>query len=426
MPDSADAPGVNPVAGQPALGKVGKYDLLKKIADGGMGSIYLGRNPVDGTVVAIKVMSAIYVSNPVLVKRFEQEFRVASRINHPNLVRALEYGETADSPYLVMEFIDGESLGAKVEREGPMEELAAIKIIAQVAQALHRVHKENLVHRDVKPDNILLEKTGVAKLTDLGLVKEKQSGDMNLTRSGRGLGTPNFMAPEQFRDAKNADPRCDIYSLGATFYTLVTGELPYKCANPLDAWMQKVQNELIAPKDLNPKISHRTDWAIRRAMNGDPAVRPANCREFIEDITGRTTRNTIEMPKPGPVAIDTWYLSYQDKLGSRQVVKGSTKSIRKSFRDGILEEPGKFRASRSNKGPFVELQNFPEFRDLAFQLPKPKPPKTQGEFSGPITDSLDETAPYKPLKKKVPLWIYLAISLIFLFGLILAIAVWLR
>src|SRR5262249_1895322 len=144
---------------------------------------------------------------------------------------SLDYGDNGDTPYLVMEFVEGESLGQKLEREGRMPEVDSIRIIAQVAQGLHRAHKNGLIHRDVKPDNILVTPDGVAKLADLGLVKEADT-DLNLTKTGRGLGTPHFMAPEQFRNAKNADVRCDIYSLGATLYMMVTGELPFKSNGP--------------------------------------------------------------------------------------------------------------------------------------------------------------------------------------------------
>src|SRR5207248_1264532 len=205
-----------------------------------------------------------------------------SRLDHPNIVRALDYGEWGSSPYLVMEFVEGESLGQRLERDGRLSEAEAIRILAQVAQGLHRAHKQNLVHRDVKPDNILVRSDGVAKLADLGLVKESES-DLNLTKTGRGLGTPHFMAPEQFRNAKNADTRCDIYSLGATLYQMVTGQLPFRSTGPLDAWMKKINNELTPPRKLVPTLSERIDWAILRAMSADPGRRPGSCREFVED-----------------------------------------------------------------------------------------------------------------------------------------------
>src|SRR5258708_3653923 len=267
---------------------IGNYDLLEKVAEGGMGSIYKGRHRETGQIVALKVMPSHMAGNAVLLKRFEQEFRAASLLDHPNIVRALDYGEAGSSPYLVMEFVDGESLGQKLERDGKMPETEAIKVIAQVAQGLHRAHKQGMIHRDVKPDNILVMPDGTAKLADLGLVKEVEA-DLNLTRTGRGLGTPHFMAPEQFRNAKNADARCDIYSLGATLYMMVTGDLPFKSNGPLDAWMKKIHNEITAPRRHTPALSERVDWAIRRAMSPDAQQRPECCQEFIEDLAGRCT-----------------------------------------------------------------------------------------------------------------------------------------
>jgi serine/threonine protein kinase len=224
---------------RPALEAVGNYDLVEKIAEGGMGAVYRARERATGKTVAIKIVSKHQTANPVVMKRFEQEYNAASILNHPNIVRALDYGYHGSLPYLVMEYVEGESLGVRLEREKSLPEAEAIRIIAQVAQGLHRAHKQGLVHRDVKPDNILLTANGQAKLADLGLVKEMEA-DLNLTRTGRGLGTPHFMAPEQFRNAKNADARCDIYSMAATLYMMVTGELPFKACNPLDAWMRKI------------------------------------------------------------------------------------------------------------------------------------------------------------------------------------------
>src|SRR5262245_34474454 len=311
---------------------VGDYDLLEKIAEGGMGAIYRGRHRQTGQVVAIKIMPQHMASNPVLLKRFEQEFRAASRLDHPNIVRALDYGDNGSTPYLVMELVEGESLGQKLEREGRMSETDAIRIIAMVAQGLHRAHKQNLIHRDVKPDNILIRADGVAKLADLGLVKETET-DLNLTKTGRGLGTPHFMAPEQFRNAKNADIRCDIYSLGATLYMMVTGELPFKSSGPLDAWMKKIQNDLVPPKQLAPELSDRVNWAILRAMSADAEQRPTSCREFIEDVTGKSTRKLQSTGGSASGVIDLWYLTYPDEEGVPHIVKGNTSAVRRTLKD---------------------------------------------------------------------------------------------
>src|SRR5262249_14803212 len=153
-----------------------------------------------------------------------------------------------NAAYLVLELVDGESLGARIERQGPLPEDEAVRLVVQIGQALEAVHKRGMVHRDVKPDNILLSSDGRARLTDLGLVKDAGT-ELNLTRTGRGLGTPHFMAPEQFRNAKQADPRYDVYGLAATLYMAVTGALPFAGCGPMDAYMRKLGEDLAPPRE---------------------------------------------------------------------------------------------------------------------------------------------------------------------------------
>jgi eukaryotic-like serine/threonine-protein kinase len=354
--------------------QIGDYDLLDKIAEGGMGAVYKGRHHATGEIVAIKVLPPATAKNPVLLKRFEMEYRAAAAMDHPNVVRAIDFCGTGTSPFLVMEYVDGESLGQKVDREGPMPEDQAIRLIAQVCQGLHRAHKQKMIHRDVKPDNILVTADGVAKLTDLGLVKDADN-EMNLTKTGRGLGTPNFMAPEQFRNAKNVDIRCDIYSLGATLYTLLTGETPFGKVGPLECWMRKQRNELVPPRELNPAVSERVQWAIQRSMSGDPEKRPSSCKEFVEDLTGVTLRPP---PPAGMTAVpvgDLWYLVYRDEDNETHTVKGTTEGIRRALKEGLLGDATNVRANRSKQGQFQALNAHPEFRDLVIRA-APVPTET--------------------------------------------------
>jgi serine/threonine protein kinase len=348
---------------RPSLDSIGNYDLIEKVAEGGMGTVYKGRHRETGQVVAIKVIAPHMVGNQVVLKRFQQEYNASRLLNHPNIVRALEFNNTTSTPYMVMEFVEGESLGSKLEREGKLSEAEAKKLIIQVAQGLYKAHKEKLIHRDVKPDNILITPDGQAKLTDLGLVKEVET-DLNLTRTGRGLGTPNFMSPEQFRNAKNADQRCDIYSLGATLYMMVTGEAPFKACSPLDSYMKKIENDLAPPRQLVPALSERIDWAIQRSMSADPETRPASCREFVEDLTGRSTRKMTAIDQSASGQKCVWYLVYQDDEGSTHTVKGTVAAIRRSLKEGVLGDASNVRACQTKKGRFEPLRSFAEFRDL--------------------------------------------------------------
>ncbi len=272
------------------LPTLGKYELLEEIAEGGMGTVYKGRHQDDGAIVAIKVIAPELAGNEVLLKRFELEYQTARKLDHPHIVRALDFGRHGTSTYLVMEYVDGPTLGARIEREGRIPEDDAIRIISQVGEALHEAHEHGILHRDVKPDNILITSAGQAKLTDLGLVKNLQA-DLGLTRPGRGLGTPNFMAPEQLRNAKGVDARCDVYALAATLYMAVTGELPFDTHGSVSAlFKKKFNNEIAQPRQVVPSLSARVDAAIRRAMSVDPGQRPASCREFVRELTAGASK----------------------------------------------------------------------------------------------------------------------------------------
>jgi serine/threonine protein kinase len=185
-----------------------------------------------------------------------------------------------------MEFVDGESLGDRIEREGPLPQPEAVRLIAQVARALDYAHEMGLIHRDVKPDNILISADGQARLTDFGLVKEL-TDDAELTRPGQGLGTVNFIAPEQLQNAKGIDRRCDVYALGATLYMAVTGRCPFAARTHAQVIRKKLANELSLARELRPGLSEHLDRVIRWAMHPDRGQRPMTCAEFCYELTDR-------------------------------------------------------------------------------------------------------------------------------------------
>jgi serine/threonine protein kinase len=351
---------------------LGNYNLLEQIGSGSMGTVYRACHWETKAVVAVKVMASRFSRNPVLLKRFEQEFRVASMLDHPNIVRALDYSVVnGDTPLLVMEYVEGESVGQKLDRVRRLPEEEAERIIVQVAHGLHRAHKQGLIHRDIKPDNIMVTPDGRAKILDLGLVKATDAG-AELTRTGAGLGTPNYMAPEQFRNAKNVNARCDIYSLAATLYHMITGEVPFGVADPLEILMRKLRNELPSVRELVPAISERTEWTIKRAMSADPEKRPASCREFAEDLIGHSTRDRA----PHPDEVAEWWMVFRNDKGQMLTATGTTRGLHRSLQEGQLGDVHAVRASRNKMGPFELLSSFPEFRDLVIG-PAPGPPLSE-------------------------------------------------
>ena len=314
---------------------IGGFHLESEIGRGGMGVVYRAVDD-SGGAVAVKILAPHLVNRPVIRQRFMKEADLAMRLEHPNLVRALAVGEEEGLLFIAMEFVDGESLAEYVARVGPLPEKAAIHIAVGVARALHKAHREGLVHRDVKPDNVLLSRQGHVKLADLGLVKDLDN-DLHLTKVDRGVGTPASMAPEQFRDAKFVDQRCDVYGLGYILYVAVSGKLPFEGNTSVDLFLKKRSEDYIRPEVHAPGISDRTSAVIVRCLSADPARRPETAREFVELLLGEKpiegqppARNPAVEPEPPlvrPPSRSTRVVS--DSLGEiGELAKQSTATTR--------------------------------------------------------------------------------------------------
>ena len=280
----------------------GPYEVLEIVGKGGMATVYRGRRRETGQIVAIKVMEPKFASNPVLVKRFEQEYAAAARLRHPNIIQVWDFAWEDGRPYLVMEFIDGENLGRRIARHGPLPESEAVPILLQVADGLHAAHQLQMIHRDVKTENVLLSKEGQAKLSDLGLIKDLNNGEP-LTRTRTCLGTIAFVAPEQFEDAKRAGVPADIYGLGATLYHALTGVLPFQGKRNLQILRKKIQNDFAPPSRHVPSLSPHVDAAICKALDACPEKRQASCREFMDSLVA--PRHPIAAPAPEPAPSDS-------------------------------------------------------------------------------------------------------------------------
>jgi serine/threonine protein kinase len=272
------------------------YELLDKINEGRTGSVYKGRSQATGQMVAIKIIKSEVARDATLLKRLKQEFRTASKLIHPNIVQALAFGHDESTTYLILELVEGESLWQRVARDGRLEEADALFISTQVAQGLYYAHQHGIIHRDVKPDNILLKPSGQAKLTDFGLVKNFAE-DLQLTGPSSVLGTPHFMAPEQYTNPKQVDLRADIYGLAASLYLAVTGHLPFEAPSGLETLKMQAKGELIAPREFVPALSEQMNRAICRAMKLDPAQRYPSCLAFLQDLRQRQKARDLTTPK---------------------------------------------------------------------------------------------------------------------------------
>lgn len=343
---------------------IGGYELLEFIGKGGMGTVYRGRSPA-GQIVAVKILSPQHVENDVLRTRFYLEAKLAMSIDHPNIVRAIEVDEDNGRHFLVMEYVEGESLHKRIQRDGKLPERDAIRFTVAVARALQRAHDERLIHRDVKPDNILVDKLGLAKLTDLGLAKKAEI-DLDLTRPGRGLGTPHFMAPEQFKNAKTVDHKTDIYALGASLYVMVTGRVPFKGDGPLDTFIKKSKNLYTPAEQLVPNLSKRTIKVITACMDVDPQNRPVSAGAIADYLEEKTRSLPLGDSLEVQVEEVVWFVRYLDANGRECKMRGPESTIQKQISRGQIDASA--HVSQSRSGPYQPIRTIPAFREALDSL----------------------------------------------------------
>ena len=262
----------------------GEFKLLQKLGEGGMGAVYKAQETLANRIVALKVLRQNLAGSSGFAERFDREARLAGSLNHPNIVACHSAGTTRGVQYLAMEFVDGDTLKARVKREGgKLPEAEALRIGREVANGLAHAHAKGLVHRDIKPDNILLGRDGAVKISDFGTAKSFMEED-SLSRTGTIVGTPYYISPEQVRADKNIDHRADLYALGGTLYHILTGKVPFDAPTSLDIMRRHLQDELENPADINPELSAGAVQIISKLMAKDPEERYQKASAVAEDI----------------------------------------------------------------------------------------------------------------------------------------------
>ena len=266
------APGSPPAAETDALAgrEVGGCRLERKLGQGGMGAVYRAHHRALDIPVAVKILPPEFArAHPDAVERFSNEARAAAKLQHPNIVGVLNVGTDAGLHFIVMQLVDGESLQKILDREGQLPVGKALGIARQIVEALRVAAEHRIVHRDIKPDNILIGRDGVARLADLGLAKTL-GADTALTASGSALGTPHYMAPEQAEDAKSADHRSDLYSVGCILYRMLCGRVPYEGSSLFAILRKHVEAPVPDPLQANPALPPALAAVIARLLAKSP------------------------------------------------------------------------------------------------------------------------------------------------------------
>ncbi len=260
------------------------YQIQKKIGAGAMAVVYRAKQLSLDRVVAVKVLPKRLSANIEFVERFQREGRAAAQLSHNNIVQAIDVGEAGGYHYFVMEYVEGNTVYDEISQGKVYTEPEAIAIVAQIAEALLHAHERGFIHRDVKPKNIMLTKDRVAKLADMGLAREASDLEAAMAEAGRAYGTPYYISPEQIRGEVNIDHRADLYSLGATFYHMVTGRVPYEAPTPSAVMHKHLKEPLTPPDHLNTSLTSGCGAMIEMMMAKNPDERYPSAREVLDDL----------------------------------------------------------------------------------------------------------------------------------------------
>jgi eukaryotic-like serine/threonine-protein kinase len=271
-----------------------RYVLAESLGSGGMAEVYLAHDEVLDRDVALKVLRSQYVRDEEFAERFRREARSAASLSHPNIVQVYDRGECEDGTcYIAMEYVSGGTLKKRIEEKGPFEPRKAAAVAAQIADALGEAHERGVIHRDIKPQNVLVTSSGDLKVTDFGIARAASAVTISVTNAV--FGTAGYISPEQAL-GEPVSPASDLYSLGVILYEMLTGELPYKADNPMAVCMKHVTEPLRPPRRLNPAIPEEMNALVVKLLAKDPAERYGSAAELLADL--ERVRDGL-LPAPG-------------------------------------------------------------------------------------------------------------------------------
>lgn len=303
------------------------YELIQKLGGGAMGVVYMARQLSMDRIVAVKLLRNRLSKDPVYIKRFVQEAKLAAKLSHNHIVQAIDVGESHGYYYFVMEYVEGATVGELLKKKGRYNETEALTIVTQVARALEHAASRKLIHRDIKPENIMITKEGVAKLADLGLARETTDKAAKVVESGLAIGTPYYISPEQARGRTDIDSRSDIYSLGATLYHMVTGQPPYSGVDAREVMLKHLTDPLVPPDHINTSLSDGLGLVVEKMLAKDRGDRYANPTDLLVDLeclaAGKPPKLAQEMLRQDTLAA----LSASDSDSDDEIPVSQPKSV---------------------------------------------------------------------------------------------------
>ncbi|MBS1348391.1 MAG: Stk1 family PASTA domain-containing Ser/Thr kinase, partial [Firmicutes bacterium] len=287
------------------IGKIfnNRYKIIEKLGSGGTSIVYRGQDLLLNRMVTVKILREEYASNADFVRRFRHEAQAVASLSHSNIVAVYDVGFEENMHYIVMEFVEGESLKDYIRRKGALPVPEACNIITQILAGVQHAHEHGIIHRDLKSHNILLSKDGRAKVTDFGIAVGMSDVTLTYNTSSRIMGSVHYISPEQVQ-GQAVTEKSDIYSVGVIFYEMLTGRLPFLGETPISIAMQHVQGELILPHQINPKVPMGISYVVMRAMRKNPDARYDNAENMAKAVRAAYSGESVVPEEPAAVFDD--------------------------------------------------------------------------------------------------------------------------
>jgi len=297
-----------PEDGKALIGRVfdDRYEVVRKLGSGGMADVYLANDRLLGRQVALKVLSGRYSHDAQFVERFRREASSAAGLNHPNIVQIYDRGEAEGTYYIAMEYLEGRSLKEIILKYAPLNPDLLVSISVQIVEALRFAHRRDVIHRDIKPQNIIIDSDGRVKVTDFGIARAGNASTM--TEVGSILGTAHYLSPEQAQ-GQQVEAASDLYSLGVVMYEMATGKLPFDADNPVSIAMQHVHEQPVSPRSVVPDIPENLEAVILRALGKRPTERYLTAQAMLDDLRRVQDGEAVSAPAAFEVGEATWVMS---------------------------------------------------------------------------------------------------------------------
>src|SRR5947209_4915545 len=258
----------------------GRYRVLSRLGAGGMADVFLAEDTQLGRKVALKLLHRRFAEDPGFVERFRREAQAAAGLQHPNVVSVYDRGAFDETYYIAMEYLSGKTLKQLIREEAPFDPVRAIDLTIQILKAARFAHRRGVIHRDLKPHNVIVDESDHAKVTDFGIAR---AGASDMTETGSIMGTAQYLSPEQAQ-GHSVSARSDLYSVGVILYEMLTGRVPFDADSAVTIALKHVSEPPVAPRAINPAIPPELEQVVMWALNKDPAHRPANADEFIRAL----------------------------------------------------------------------------------------------------------------------------------------------